>query len=73
VGPVSCALVPGGGLSRLSKRYEFIVDNVVSFNVVIADGTVVTVSAISKFDVSRVLKGGSNNFGESIINPNREP
>ncbi|KAH7115001.1 bifunctional solanapyrone synthase [Dendryphion nanum] len=63
VGTVGPMLTPGGGLSHLSNRYGFSVDNVVSFEVVLADGSIVTASSSSKSDLFWALKGGSNNFG----------
>ncbi|KAK0112796.1 hypothetical protein ONS95_014528 [Cadophora gregata] len=56
-------LVTGGGISFFSARYGFAADNVVSFEVVLYDGSVVKASATSRPDLFFALKGGSNNFG----------
>ncbi|PVH83587.1 FAD-binding domain-containing protein [Cadophora sp. DSE1049] len=56
-------LVTGGGISFFSGRYGFTADNVVKFEVVLYDGSVVTASASSRPDLFYALKGGSNNFG----------
>lgn len=55
----------GGGLSYLSDLHGFVCDNVVSYEVVLADGRVVEASADSHSDLFWALKGGSNNFGMS--------
>lgn len=52
-----------GGLSHLSNQYGFVADNVVSFEVVLAKGKLVTASATSNPDLYWSLKGGGNNFG----------
>lgn len=52
-----------GGLSHLSNQYGFVADNVVSFEVVLATGKLVTASAASNPDLYWSLKGGGNNFG----------
>jgi FAD/FMN-containing dehydrogenase len=52
-----------GGLSYFSARKGFASDNVVNFEVVLADGKVVDANATSHSDLWRALKGGSNNFG----------
>ncbi|KAH7417948.1 hypothetical protein BKA64DRAFT_183691 [Cadophora sp. MPI-SDFR-AT-0126] len=56
-------LVTGGGISFFSGRYGFTADNVVRFEVVLYNGSVVTASATSRPDLFFSLKGGSNNFG----------
>ncbi|KAH8669061.1 FAD binding domain protein [Xylariales sp. PMI_506] len=52
-----------GGISFYSPRNGFVCSNVTSYEVVLADGSVVTASASEHPDLWRVLKGGSNNFG----------
>jgi FAD/FMN-containing dehydrogenase len=56
-------LLLGGGISFYSPRFGFACNNVISYQVVLADGTVVEASASSHPDLWRALKGGSNNFG----------
>ncbi|KAK4154497.1 hypothetical protein C8A00DRAFT_14368 [Chaetomidium leptoderma] len=54
----------GGGLSYLSDLYGFVCDNVVNYEVVLANGQVVEATADSPHsDLFWALKGGSNNFG----------
>lgn len=56
-------LTLGGGLSFFSPRYGFVCSNMIEYQVVLADGSVVTASATSHPDLLRAMKGGSNNFG----------
>lgn len=57
------ALTNSGGVSFLSAQYGFTADNVVNFEVVLYDGSVVIASATQRPDLFFALKGGSNNFG----------
>ncbi|KAI9172775.1 FAD-binding, type 2 [Paramyrothecium foliicola] len=52
----------GGGLSHLSPQYGLACDNVVSFQVVLANGTITTASATSNTDLFFALKGGGNQY-----------
>jgi FAD/FMN-containing dehydrogenase len=52
-----------GGISFYSGQFGFVCSNAESYEVVLADGSVVTASATSHADLWRVLKGGSSNFG----------
>ncbi|PHH58917.1 hypothetical protein CDD81_4154 [Ophiocordyceps australis] len=52
----------GGGLSYLSAQYGFACDNVLSFECVLANGTIVTASANSHSDLYFALRGGGNQF-----------
>ncbi|KAM7197449.1 hypothetical protein V8F20_006594 [Naviculisporaceae sp. PSN 640] len=52
-----------GGISFYSPRHGFVCSNALSYEVVVADGSVVTASATENPDLWRVLKGGGNNFG----------
>ncbi|PHH72593.1 hypothetical protein CDD82_5901 [Ophiocordyceps australis] len=52
----------GGGLSYLSAQYGFACDNVLSFECVLANGTIVTASANSHPDLYFALRGGGNQF-----------
>lgn len=56
-------LLLGGGLSFYAGRDGFACDNVVAYEVVLADGSIVTAKADEHEDLFRVLKGGSSNFG----------
>jgi FAD/FMN-containing dehydrogenase len=55
-------LTLGGGISYFSPEHGLICDNVLEFEVVLADGSVVTASQSSNPDLFTVLKGGNNNF-----------
>ncbi|KAF1842341.1 FAD-binding domain-containing protein [Cucurbitaria berberidis CBS 394.84] len=55
--------VVGGGLSFLSAEYGWAANNVVEFEVVLANATVVTASSKSHPDLYKALKGGGNNYG----------
>ncbi|KAF2106961.1 oxidoreductase FAD-binding protein [Lophiotrema nucula] len=56
-------LSPVGGISYFSGRYGFACDNIKSYELVLANGTVRTASSTSSPDLFRALKGGNNNFG----------
>lgn len=56
-------LLLGGGISHFSPRVGWASDGVVEFEIVLANGTLATVSATSHPDLYRALKGGGNNFG----------
>ncbi|KAK8100145.1 FAD-binding oxidoreductase [Apiospora kogelbergensis] len=56
-------LILGCGLSYLSESYGLACDNVVNFQVVLADGSTVDANESSHSDLFWALKGGSNNFG----------
>ncbi|KXJ93628.1 hypothetical protein Micbo1qcDRAFT_220247 [Microdochium bolleyi] len=53
----------GGGISFYAARLGWGIDNVRSFEVVLADGRVVTASANSEPNLYRALRGGGSNFG----------
>lgn len=55
-------LTLGGGISFFSGRYGFACDNVLAYEVVLADGTIAKVSQQSRPDLYRALRGGGNNF-----------
>ncbi|KAF1951058.1 FAD-binding domain-containing protein [Byssothecium circinans] len=55
--------ITNGGLSWLSPQVGFSCDQVTSFEVVLADGSIVTASASDHADLWLALRGGSNNFG----------
>ncbi|KAF2012415.1 putative FAD-binding oxidoreductase [Aaosphaeria arxii CBS 175.79] len=56
-------LLLGGGLSWLSNKYGLACDNVVNYEVILANGTIINANASSSSDLFRALKGGGNNFG----------
>jgi hypothetical protein len=56
-------LTLGGGISFFSPRFGTVCSNIIEYEVVLANGSVVTASATSNPDLWRALKGGSNNFG----------
>lgn len=53
----------GGGLSFQSAEHGWAANNILSYEVVLADGSIVTASPTSNPDLFRALKGGGNNFG----------
>jgi FAD/FMN-containing dehydrogenase len=56
-------LTLGGGLGWLIRKYGMTIDNVLSFQVVTANGEVVTASASQNPDLFWALRGGGGNFG----------
>ncbi|EEA25210.1 hypothetical protein TMatcc_006569 [Talaromyces marneffei ATCC 18224] len=55
--------VLGGGLSFLSSQYGWAANNVVDYEVVLANGTITHANSSTNTDLFAVLKGGGNNFG----------
>ncbi|KAJ4287778.1 hypothetical protein N0V90_012482 [Kalmusia sp. IMI 367209] len=53
----------GGGIGRLQGLHGLIADNVVSYKVVTADGTIRTVSNTSNPDLFWAMRGAGHNFG----------
>ncbi|KAI1658886.1 FAD-binding domain-containing protein [Daldinia decipiens] len=56
-------LLLGGGSTWMSAKNGWACDNVLSYEIVLADGQIITADRDRNVDLFRVLKGGSNNFG----------
>lgn len=56
-------LILGGGLSYMSSQYGWSASSVIEYEIVLADGSIVTASEDDHSDLYVALKGGGNNFG----------
>ncbi|KAF6832976.1 FAD binding domain-containing protein [Colletotrichum musicola] len=56
-------LLLGGGFSWFSGSVGFAADNVAAYEVVLANGSIITATASENADLFRALKGGACNFG----------
>jgi FAD/FMN-containing dehydrogenase len=57
-------LTLGGGLSFLSGEYGLVCDNVVNYQIVLANASIANANATSNPDLFFALKGGGNQFGQ---------
>ncbi len=59
----AAGLTLGGGFGRLSRRFAMACDNVVTVDIVTADGRLLKASATENPDLNWAVRGGGGNFG----------
>ncbi|GCE29978.1 oxidoreductase [Dictyobacter alpinus] len=56
-------LTLGGGIGYLSRTLGLVIDNLLSVDIVLADGSFVTANAVEHTDLFWAVRGGGGNFG----------
>lgn len=56
-------LTLGGGYTHFSQQNGLVTDNIVNFEVVLGNSSIVNANATHRTDLYRALRGGGNNFG----------
>jgi hypothetical protein len=56
-------LTTGGGLGHLTRKCGLSIDNLISADIVLADGSFVTANSAQNQDLFWAIRGGSGNFG----------